>query len=182
VDINVIFEGTVKLGKGVKIGANCLIKDAVIGDGTSILPGTQIDGATIGAGASIGPYARLRPGTELADDVKIGNFVETKKAKLGTGSKANHLAYIGDATIGSGSNIGAGTIFCNYDGVNKHQTVLGDDVFVGSNGVLVAPVELASGVFVAAGSVINSDVPADNLAVGRAKQRNVAGWKRPKKS
>ena len=182
VDINVIFEGTVKLGKGVKIGANCLIKDAVIGDGSSILPGTQIDGATIGAGASIGPYARLRPGTELADGVKIGNFVETKKAKLGAGSKANHLAYIGDATIGSGSNIGAGTIFCNYDGVNKHQTVLGDDVFVGSNGVLVAPVELASGVFVAAGSVINSDVPADNLAVGRAKQRNIAGWKRPKKS
>lgn len=182
VDINVIFEGKVQLGKGVTIGANCVIKNAVIGDHTSILPGSHIDGANIGASASIGPYARLRPGTELADGVKIGNFVETKKAKLGVGTKANHLAYIGDATIGSGSNIGAGTIFCNYDGVNKHQTVLGDDVFVGSNGVLVAPLELSSGVFVAAGSVINSDVPAEALAVGRAKQRNVEGWKRPKKS
>jgi bifunctional UDP-N-acetylglucosamine pyrophosphorylase/glucosamine-1-phosphate N-acetyltransferase len=181
VDINVIFEGVVKMGNGVSIGANCLIKDAEIGDGVTLLPGTIIDGATIGANASIGPYARLRPGTELAAQVKIGNFVETKKAKIGVGSKANHLAYIGDAVIGSGSNIGAGTIFCNYDGVNKHQTVLGDDVFIGSNGVLVAPVQLEDGVFVAAGSVVNTDAPAGSLAVGRAKQRNISGWKRPSK-
>jgi bifunctional UDP-N-acetylglucosamine pyrophosphorylase/glucosamine-1-phosphate N-acetyltransferase len=181
VDINVIFEGVVKMGNGVSIGANCLIKDAEIGDGVTLLPGTIIDGATIGANASIGPYARLRPGTELAAQVKIGNFVETKKAKIGVGSKANHLAYIGDAVIGSGSNIGAGTIFCNYDGVNKHQTVLGDDVFIGSNGVLVAPVQLEDGVFVAAGSVVNTNAPAGSLAVGRAKQRNISGWKRPSK-
>lgn len=181
VDINVIFEGVVKMGNGVSIGANCLIKDAEIGDGVTLLPGTIIDGATIGANASIGPYARLRPGTELAAQVKIGNFVETKKAKIGVGSKANHLAYIGDAVIGSGSNIGAGTIFCNYDGVNKHQTVLGDDVFIGSNGVLVAPVQLEDGVFVAAGSVVNTNAPAGSLAVGRAKQRNISGWTRPSK-
>ena len=181
IDVNVVLEGQIKLGNNVSIGANCLIKDATLGDDVTLLPGTIIDGAVIGNAATIGPYARLRPGTVLADSVKIGNFVETKKAVMGNGSKANHLAYIGDAAIGADVNIGAGTIFCNYDGVNKHTTTLGDNVFVGSNSVLVAPVELENGVFVAAGSVINSAVPCDNLAVGRAKQRNVTGWKRPAK-
>ena len=181
IDVNVVLEGQIKLGNNVSIGANCLIKDATLGDDVTLLPGTIIDGAVIGNAATIGPYARLRPGTVLADSVKIGNFVETKKAVMGNGSKANHLAYIGDATIGANVNIGAGTIFCNYDGVNKHTTTLGDNVFVGSNSVLVAPVELENGVFVAAGSVINRAVPSDNLAVGRAKQRNVTGWKRPAK-
>jgi len=181
IDVNVVLEGQIKLGNNVSIGANCLIKDATLGDDVTLLPGTIIDGAVIGNAATIGPYARLRPGTVLADSVKIGNFVETKKTVMGNGSKANHLAYIGDATIGADVNIGAGTIFCNYDGVNKHTTTLGDNVFVGSNSVLVAPVELENGVFVAAGSVINRAVPSDNLAVGRAKQRNVTGWKRPAK-
>ncbi len=181
IDVNVVLEGQIKLGNNVSIGANCLIKDATVGDDVTLLPGTIIDGAVIGNAATIGPYARLRPGTVLADSVKIGNFVETKKAVMGNGSKANHLAYIGDAAIGADVNIGAGTIFCNYDGVNKHTTTLGDNVFVGSNSVLVAPVELENGVFVAAGSVINRAVPCDNLAVGRAKQRNVTGWKRPAK-
>ena len=181
IDVNVVLEGQIKLGNNVSIGANCLIKDATLGDDVTLLPGTIIDGAVIGNAATIGPYARLRPGTVLADSVKIGNFVETKKAVMGNGSKANHLAYIGDAAIGADVNIGAGTIFCNYDGVNKHTTTLGDNVFVGSNSVLVAPVELENGVFVAAGSVINRAVPCDNLAVGRAKQRNVTDWKRPAK-
>jgi bifunctional UDP-N-acetylglucosamine pyrophosphorylase/glucosamine-1-phosphate N-acetyltransferase len=181
IDVNVVLAGQIKLGNNVSIGANCLIKDATLGDDVTLLPGTIIDGAVIGNAATVGPYARLRPGTVLADSVKIGNFVETKKAVMGNGSKANHLAYIGDATIGADVNIGAGTIFCNYDGVNKHTTTLGDNVFVGSNSVLVAPVELENGVFVAAGSVINRAVPSDNLAVGRAKQRNVTGWKRPAK-
>lgn len=181
-DINVIIEGKVVIGNGVTIGANCIVRDATLGDGVTLLPGTLVDGASVGARATIGPYARLRPGTVLEESVKIGNFVETKKATLGQGSKANHLAYIGDAQIGAGVNIGAGTIFCNYDGVNKHLTTVGDDVFVGSNSVLVAPVELADGVFVAAGSVINRAVPAENLAVGRAKQRNIEGWKRPVKN
>ena len=181
IDVNVVLEGQIKLGNNVSIGANCLIKDATLGDDVTLLPGTIIDGAVIGNAATIGPYARLRPGTVLADSVKIGNFVETKKAVMGNGSKANHLAYIGDAAIGADVNIGAGTIFCNYDGVNKHTTTLGDNVFVGSNSVLVAPVELENGFFVAAGSVINRAVPCDNLAVGRAKQRNVTGWKRPAK-
>lgn len=181
IDINVIFEGQVELADNVSIGANCIIRDAKIGEGTSILPGTIIEETVIGAGASIGPVARLRPGTELADGVKIGNFVETKKAVIGEGSKANHLAYIGDAEIGAGCNIGAGTIFCNYDGANKHKTTLGNNVFVGSNSVLIAPVELADNAFVAAGSSINTNVPADHLGVARGKQRNIAGWKRPAK-
>ena len=181
IDVNVVIEGQVKFGNNVSIGANCIVKDATLGDDVTLLPGTIIDGAVIGNAASIGPYARLRPGTVLADSVKIGNFVETKKTVMGKGSKANHLAYVGDAVIGAGVNIGAGTIFCNYDGVNKHTTTVGDDVFIGSNSVLVAPVELETGVFVAAGSVVNLTVPSENLAVGRAKQRNIPGWKRPVK-
>ncbi|MBT72095.1 MAG: UDP-N-acetylglucosamine diphosphorylase/glucosamine-1-phosphate N-acetyltransferase [Gammaproteobacteria bacterium] len=181
VDINVIFEGTVSLGNNVVIGANTVIKDAVIEDGAHVLPGTNIDGATIGANSLIGPYARIRPGTVLGANVKIGNFVETKNAILGEGSKANHLAYIGDAEIGRNCNIGAGTIFCNYDGANKHKSTLGDNVFIGSNSVLVAPVVLANNAFVAAGSAVNCDVPADSLAVARSKQRNIPDWKRPTK-
>ena len=181
IDINALFEGKVALGNGVKIGANVCIKDSTIADNANILPGSIIEGADIGERASVGPYARIRPGTVLKQDTKIGNFVETKNAIIGKGSKASHLAYIGDAELGENVNIGAGTIFCNYDGVNKHKTLIGNNVFIGSNSVLVAPVKLADNTFVAAGSSVNSDVPADTLAVGRAKQRNISGWKRPTK-
>ena len=181
IDINAIFEGRVTLGNGVKIGPNVVIKDSKIADNVNILQGTNIDGAEIGEGASVGPYARIRPGTILNENTKIGNFVETKNAIIGKGSKAGHLAYIGDAVLGENVNIGAGTIFCNYDGVNKHKTTIGDNVFVGSNSVLVAPVTLADNTFVAAGSSISSDVPADSLAIARGKQRNITGWKRPTK-
>ncbi len=181
IDVNVIFEDAVTLGDNVEIGANSVIRAATIGDGVQILPGTNIDGATIGRGSVIGPYARIRPGTTLDEGVKIGNFVEIKSSKIGAGSKANHLSYIGDAEIGQGCNIGAGTIFCNYDGANKHKSVLGNNVFIGSNCVLVAPIRLEDEAFVAAGSAINNDVPAENLAVGRGKQRNIARWKRPAK-
>ena len=181
IDINAIFEGRVTLGNGVKIGPNVVIKDSKIADNANILQGTNIDGAEIGEGASVGPYARIRPGTILSENTKIGNFVETKNAIIGKGSKASHLAYIGDAVLGENVNIGAGTIFCNYDGANKHKTTIGDNVFVGSNSVLVAPVTLADNTFVAAGSSISSDVPADSLAIARGKQRNITGWKRPTK-
>jgi len=179
IDVNTIFEGDVVLGDEVVIGANSTIKDSSIGSGTKILTGTSIDGATVGSNASVGPMARIRPGTVLKDETKIGNFVETKNAIIGAGSKASHLAYIGDAELGESVNIGAGVIVCNYDGVNKHRTIIGNNVFVGSNSVLVAPVTLSDNAFIAAGSSINGDVPADNLAVGRAKQRNIPGWKRP---
>jgi bifunctional UDP-N-acetylglucosamine pyrophosphorylase/glucosamine-1-phosphate N-acetyltransferase len=181
IDINAIFEGEVSLGNGVKIGANVVIKDSKIANNVTILAGTNIDGAEIGSGASVGPYARIRPGTILKENTKIGNFVETKNAIIGKGSKASHLAYIGDAELGENVNIGAGTIFCNYDGVNKHKTIIGNDVFVGSNSVLIAPVNLANNTFIAAGSAVNCDVPVDHLAVGRAKQKNLRGWKRPAK-
>lgn len=181
IDINALFEGKVTLGNGVKVGANVCIKDSTIADNAHILPGSIIEGADIGERASVGPYARIRPGTVLKQDTKIGNFVETKNAIIGKESKASHLAYIGDAELGENVNIGAGTIFCNYDGVSKHKTLIGNNVFIGSNSVLVAPVKLADNAFVAAGSSVNSDVPADTLAVGRAKQRNISGWKRPTK-
>ncbi len=179
IDCNVVLEGKVSLGNTVEIGANCIIKDAVIGDGSKVLPGTHIEGSTIGNKASVGPMARLRPGTKLGDETKIGNFVETKNAEIGKGTKANHLAYLGDVKIGENCNLGAGVIVCNYDGANKHKTIIGNNVFVGSNSVLVAPVELKDNAFVAAGSTINTQVPADHLAVARSKQRNIAGWKRP---
>ena len=181
VDCNVIFEGSVSLGDNVSIGANCVIKDTAIANNVKVLPGTMIDGADIGDNASVGPMARIRPGTVLGKDTKIGNFVETKNAKIGNGSKASHLAYLGDVELGENCNIGAGTIVCNYDGVNKHKTVLGDNVFVGSNSVLVAPVTLEDNAFVAAGSAVNSKVPENSLAVARGKQRNIADWKRPVK-
>ena len=182
IDVNTLFEGSVTLGDSVKIGPNAIIKDSSIGNGTQILPGTIIEGATIGEETILGPNARIRPGTILGNRVKVGNFVETKKAILGEGTKANHLAYIGDAEIGKNCNIGAGTIFCNYDGANKHKTILGNNVFVGSNSVLVAPVKLEDDSFVAAGSAINTNVPEGHLAVGRAKQRTIRGWKRPTKN
>jgi bifunctional UDP-N-acetylglucosamine pyrophosphorylase / glucosamine-1-phosphate N-acetyltransferase len=181
IDINVLLEGDVTLGDNVSIGANCVIRDANIGANTVIQPFSHIESAVIGTDCSIGPYARLRPGTDLGSAVRIGNFVETKNSTLGAGSKANHLAYIGDTTVGEGSNIGAGTITCNYDGANKFPTHLGDGVFIGSNSTLVAPVTIANGGFVAAGSVITKDVLADDLAVGRAKQRNISGWQKPTK-
>ena len=181
IDVNVVFEGDVSLGDGVKIGPNCVIRDAGIAAGTRVLSGTSVEGAVIGANCSIGPMARLRPGTELGENVKIGNFVETKKAKIGKGSKANHLCYLGDVEVGENVNIGAGVIVCNYDGEKKHRTVIGNNVFVGSNSVLVAPVTLRDNSFVAAGSTVSSEVPAGHLAVGRARQRNIGRWKRPGK-
>ncbi|EED36567.1 UDP-N-acetylglucosamine diphosphorylase/glucosamine-1-phosphate N-acetyltransferase [Luminiphilus syltensis NOR5-1B] len=182
IDANVLFEGRVSLADGVSIGANCVIKDANLGSGTVIRPFSHIDGAVIGANCTIGPYARLRPDTRLGDAVRIGNFVETKKTTLGAGSKANHLAYLGDSTLGESCNVGAGTITCNYDGANKHPTILGDDVFIGSNSTLVAPLTLAGGTFVAAGSTVTRATDADQLAVARARQRNIDGWKKPSKS
>ncbi|MGH8493153.1 MAG: bifunctional UDP-N-acetylglucosamine diphosphorylase/glucosamine-1-phosphate N-acetyltransferase GlmU [Moraxellaceae bacterium] len=181
IEPNVIFEGRVVLGNNVRIGANCQLKDCEIGDNVIIKANSLIDEAIVGAGAEIGPFARLRPGTVLAENVHIGNFVETKKAVLGKGSKANHLAYLGDADIGSGVNIGAGTITCNYDGVNKHLTTIGDDAFIGSNSSLVAPVTIGQGATTGAGSTISKNVPDNALAVARAKQVSIEGWQRPKK-
>jgi bifunctional UDP-N-acetylglucosamine pyrophosphorylase/glucosamine-1-phosphate N-acetyltransferase len=181
IDINCVFEGSVTLGNNVSIGANCHISNSTIGDGVAILPNTVIESAVVGDRAVIGPFARLRPGTELASDTKVGNFVETKKAVVGKGSKINHLSYVGDAQLGENVNVGAGTITCNYDGVNKHKTDLGDGVFVGSNSTLVAPIKVDMGGFIAAGSTVTSEVPSDSLAVGRAKQRNIKGWRRPTK-
>lgn len=180
-DVNVVIEGDVSLGDEVSIGANCIVRNAQIGAGARILPFTHIEGAKVQSGAVIGPYARLRPGSVIGEQAKVGNFVEIKNTHLGKGAKANHLAYLGDADIGDLSNVGAGTITCNYDGANKHRTILGDSVFVGSNSTLVAPLTIDSGGFVAAGSTITDDVKADQLAVARGRQRNVEGWQRPAK-
>jgi len=181
IDVNCVFEGKVTLAAGVIIGANCVIKDAVVDAGARILPFCHIDGARIGADARVGPYARLRPGTVLAAHAHVGNFVETKNAQMGEGSKANHLAYLGDTTIGRNVNIGAGTITCNYDGANKHQTVIEDDAFIGSDSQLVAPVTVGRGATIGAGSTIAKDAPAGELTVSRARQTTVKGWKRPVK-
>lgn len=181
VDINVIFEGRVTLGDNVRIGPNNVIRDTVIAANTVVLPNCVIEEAVIGADCRIGPFARVRPGSSFAEHVHVGNFVETKKAKIGEGSKVNHLSYIGDTTIGNHTNIGAGTITCNYDGVNKHETVIGNDAFVGSNTAMVAPVRIGDGATIAAGSVITVDVDPQALAVARGKQRNIQGWKRPEK-
>jgi bifunctional UDP-N-acetylglucosamine pyrophosphorylase/glucosamine-1-phosphate N-acetyltransferase len=181
IDVNVVIEGNVSLGDGVSIGANCIVRDAQIGAGARILPFTHIEGAEVLSDAVVGPYARLRPGTVIGEQAKVGNFVEVKNARLGRAAKANHLAYLGDADIGSQSNVGAGTITCNYDGANKHRTTLGEGVFVGSNSTLVAPLEIESGGFVAAGSTVTDDVKANQLAVARGRQRNVDGWQRPEK-
>jgi len=181
IDVNCVFEGTVTLANNVTIGPNCVLRNATIGADTVIEAHTLIDGASVGASAQVGPFARLRPGTELADHTKIGNFVETKKAIIGVGSKVNHLSYIGDTVIGTGSNIGAGTISCNYDGVNKYATVIGNNAFVGSNSTLVAPVIINDGAFVGAGSVITKTAPADQLTLGRSRQVTIAKWQKPVK-
>ena len=181
IDVNCVFEGRVELGAGVRIGANCVIRNAVIDAEVLIQPFTHIDGARIGARSAVGPFARLRPGTSLAEDVHIGNFVEVKNSTLGRGAKANHLAYLGDASVGERVNFGAGSITANYDGANKHRTVIGADVHVGSNCVLVAPITLGEGATIGGGSTLAKDAPAAQLTVARAKQVSLAGWKRPSK-
>ena len=181
IDVNCVFEGRVELSDNVLIGANCVLKNCRIGSGTRIAPFCHIEDAVVGADNIIGPYARLRPGTELGTGVHIGNFVEVKNSTIADSSKANHLAYIGDATIGLRVNVGAGTITCNYDGVNKHRTVIEDDVFIGSDTQLVAPVTVGRGATIGAGTTLSKDAPPDQLTVSRAKQASIPGWKRPVK-
>ena len=181
IDINVILEGQVVIEDGVQIGPNCVIKNSTLRAGAVVKANSHLDGAEMGEGADCGPFARLRPGSVLGAKAHVGNFVELKNAILGEGAKAGHLSYLGDAEIGARSNIGAGTITCNYDGANKFKTVLGEDVFIGSNSALVAPVTLGDRATTGAGSVITADVPDNALAVGRAKQRTIEGWKRPVK-
>jgi bifunctional UDP-N-acetylglucosamine pyrophosphorylase/glucosamine-1-phosphate N-acetyltransferase len=181
IDINCIFEGEVVLGHGVIIGANCILKDCYIGDNTEIKPNTIIEGAVIGDNCSAGPFARIRPDSVMNENSHIGNFVEMKKTTLGSGSKSGHLTYLGDTTVGKNVNIGAGTITCNYDGVNKSHTTIDDNAFIGSNSSLVAPIFIGEGATVGAGSTIGKDIEKDELAVARSKQRNIADWKRPTK-
>ena len=181
IDVNVVLEGRVVIEDKVVIESNCVIRDSVIKAGTVIKAFSHLDGAEVGEHCDVGPYARLRPGTVLHAKARVGNFVETKKTVLGEGSKINHLSYVGDAEVGKGANIGAGTITCNYDGVNKFVTRIGDDAFIGSNTALVAPVSVGEGATTAAGSVITQDVPATALGVGRGRQRNIEGWVRPVK-
>ena len=181
IDVGCVFEGTVRLGKGVKIGPNCVLKDCTLADGTQVQAMSVIDSAEVGAQGRIGPFARLRPGTKLGEDSHIGNFVELKNASTGTGSKINHLSYVGDAEIGSRVNIGAGTITCNYDGVNKHKTIIEDDVFVGSDSQLVAPVTVRRGATLAAGTTLTREAPADSLTLSRVPQTTKSEWKRPQR-
>lgn len=181
IDINVILEGKVEIADNVSIGPNCVIKDSILRAGAVIKANTHLDGADVGEGADCGPFARLRPGTVLAARAHVGNFVELKNTRLGEGAKAGHLTYLGDSEIGARSNIGAGTITCNYDGANKFKTIMGEDVFIGSNSSLVAPLNLGDGSTTGAGSTITADVPAHALAVGRGRQRNLENWARPKK-
>jgi len=181
IDVNVVFEGTVRLGDRVRIGSCCVLRDAIIGDDVEILSHCRIEGAEVGSGSQIGPFARLRPGSLLAAGVHIGNFVETKKTRIGLGSKVNHLTYLGDAEIGAEVNVGAGTITCNYDGANKHQTVISDGAFIGSNSSLVAPVRIGKGATVGAGSSVSRDVPDGGLCLTRAPRKDVANWRRPAK-
>jgi bifunctional UDP-N-acetylglucosamine pyrophosphorylase/glucosamine-1-phosphate N-acetyltransferase len=179
IDINCVFKGNVSIADGVTIGANCIIENSIIGTGSVIKDNSILEDTTISDNCTIGPFARLRPGTHLENDAKIGNFVETKKAIIGKGSKINHLSYVGDATLGQEVNIGAGTITCNYDGVNKHQTTIGDNVFVGSNTALVAPVNIAEGATIGAGSTINKSVEENTLALTRSPQKSHKDWSRP---
>ena len=181
IDVNCIFEGAVSLGDNVRIGANCVIRNTRIAAGSEIKPMTSIEDAIIGSNVSIGPFTRIRPGTECNDGVKIGNFVELKKAHIGKGSKISHLSYIGDTEMGSEVNVGAGTITCNYDGVNKFKTVIEDGVFIGADSQLVAPVRVARNASIGAGSTITRDVEADKLSLSRSKQVTIDGWSRPKK-
>ncbi len=181
IDVNVVFEGECVLGSGVSIGPNCVLRNARIGDDTVVKSHTSIEDSAIADNASVGPYARLRPGTELDSGTHIGNFVETKNTRLGPGSKVNHLSYVGDSTVGSKVNIGAGTIFCNYDGANKHHTTIEDGVFVGSNSALVAPLTVGAGATIGAGSTVSQDAPSGKLTVARARQKSL-DWIRPVKS
>ena len=181
IDVNVVIEGEVTLGNGVIVGPNCVLIDVNVGDGAAIHAFSHLQESTIGKNCSVGPYARLRPGTCLGDAARVGNFVEVKKSNIGAGSKVNHLSYIGDCEMGAGVNIGAGTITCNYDGVNKSATNIGDGVFVGSNSTLVAPLTIADGGFVGAGSTVTKAVGKNELAVSRARQKNIQGWRRPTK-
>jgi len=181
IDINVIIEGKVSLGNNVKIGANVVLRNVSIGDNTVVVENCIFDDATVGADCTIGPFSRLRPGADLTGGAHIGNFVEIKKSVVGLGSKVNHLTYIGDSQIGAGVNIGAGTITCNYDGANKHTTVIGDNAFIGSNSALVAPVTIGKGATIGAGSVIRKDTPDDKLTLSGGKQVTISNWERPKK-
>jgi bifunctional UDP-N-acetylglucosamine pyrophosphorylase / glucosamine-1-phosphate N-acetyltransferase len=181
IDVSCVFEGEVHIEDGASIGAHCVIRNARIGRGASIKPFCHIEDASVGAASQIGPYARLRPGTELGEDVHIGNFVEVKNSQIAAHSKANHLAYVGDATVGSRVNIGAGTITCNYDGANKFRTVIEDDVFIGSDTQLVAPVTVRKGATLGAGTTLTKDAPEGKLTISRAKQLTIEGWKRPVK-
>jgi len=181
IDVNCVFEGKVTLDDGVRIGPNCLLRNVRIGPGTEILAFSHLEDSEIGARCRLGPYARLRPGNSLGDEVHIGNFVEVKASRIGKGSKANHLSYIGDTDVGAKVNVGAGTITCNYDGATKSRTIIEDDCFIGSDATLVAPVRIASGSYIGAGSTISKDTPPDQLTVARARQVSVPSWKPPKK-
>ena len=181
IDVNCVFEGRVRLGDRVRVGPNCVLKDVVIAADSEVRAFSMLEDAEVGARCRVGPYARLRPGAELAEDVHIGNFVEVKASRIGAGSKANHLAYVGDAEVGARVNVGAGTITCNYDGVNKNRTVIEDDCFIGSDATLVAPVRIARGSYIGAGSTIDKDTPAGQLTVARARQVSVARWQPPRK-
>ncbi len=181
IDVNAVFEGSVSLGDGVKVESNNVVCDSDLGAGTVVRPNCHIEGASTGANCVIGPFARLRPGAELADDVRIGNFVEVKRSTIAAGSKVNHLTYIGDAEIGTGVNVGAGTITCNYDGANKHKTTIGDHVFIGSGVELVAPVRIGAGATIGAGSTITKTAPEGELTIGRSKQVTIKGWRKPTK-
>ena len=181
IDVNCVFEGRVALGDGVRIGPNCVLRNVAVGAGSEVLAFSHLEESDVGARCRVGPYARLRPGTHLAEEVHIGNFVEVKASRIGKGTKANHLTYLGDSEIGSAVNVGAGTITCNYDGVGKHRTVIEDDCFIGSDATLVAPVRIARGSYIGAGSTINKDTPAGQLTVARARQVSIPSWKPPKK-
>lgn len=182
IDVGCVFEGDVRLGDNVRIGAHCVLRNVQLAAGVEVAPFSHLDGAVVGENAKVGPYARLRPGADLAAEVHVGNFVEVKNSRIGKGSKANHLTYIGDASIGAAVNVGAGTITCNYDGVNKFKTVIEDNVFVGSGTMLVAPLTLAEGSTIGAGSTITRDAPAGKLTLERNRQLTVAGWQRPIKA
>jgi bifunctional UDP-N-acetylglucosamine pyrophosphorylase/glucosamine-1-phosphate N-acetyltransferase len=181
IDVNAVFEGNVELGDGVKIESNNLLRDTTLGARTVLHSNCHLEGATTGNNCEIGPFARLRPGAELANNVKVGNFVEIKKSTVADGSKVNHLTYIGDTEIGTKVNVGAGTITCNYDGANKYKTKIGDGAFIGSGVELVAPVEIGAGATVGAGSTITKDVEDNQLALERSRQKVVPGWKKPVK-
>ena len=180
-DINVVLEGPVHLGDGVRVGPNCVLSDVQVGAGTNIKPHCVLERATLGARCEVGPFARVRPGTQLADEVHLGNFVEVKNSQIAAGSKVNHLSYVGDTTIGNRVNVGAGTVTCNYDGANKFRTEIGDDVFIGSGSMLVAPLQIGAGATIGAGSTITRDAPDGKLTLERSRQVTIDSWQRPKK-